>query len=641
MVGLTFAISVQHKNLKVTKRRNQFYDMHKSLKKDLEDDDKTLSIEIPEFNDQSEGDETQETIDNSLHALVDYLQQLADDPDASTSQVLLEFCEISNLTLNLRGCLRFKEGLVNKKSGGRYKEDSKPFYKRVPQCCRTWRHKWVILTNQYLAIMDSSTEFEPTEIMMIDSNFHVAYGEKKTGDELGIVVVNNFRRLSLKASDAFEWTTWLRALKTAIDTSGTQSRYPRPNDSFAPRRAENDARLYNCAEEYFADLYPALIKAEREVFITDWWMTPEIYLKRPVNLEDPESQKYRLDNILGELARNGVKVYVLLWKEVEVAGLYNLSSHTKEMLERQSSNIQVIRHPRTFISFWSHHEKICVIDQKRAFVGGIDLCMGRFDSHSHPLKDIPDSEGQTIFPGKDYSNSRIKDFLEVDNYKAELIDRNTTPRMPWQDIHAFVEGESAQDLGYHFIEYWNHAKIDKEGTKNKSGRFLRPVENLSDNMDNALGRQIDGGVSDLHTLAEDEQYGVIGKDAIEFLVNDADVDYKLDQGIQKMDTKEIKQRLDNRNNAVNDMEEDDVSDEELDDGGNFIEDILDLTKPKNTKSKSSAFPGYFNHNIDEEEVKEGQEVDRDSKGFKKSEFLFKNGKFTILSTLIKFNCHSF
>ena len=27
-------------------------------------------------------------------------------------------------------------------------------------------------------------------------------------------------------------------------------------------------------------------------------------------------------------------------------------------------------------AYWSHHEKICVVDNKIAFLGGLDLCYG-------------------------------------------------------------------------------------------------------------------------------------------------------------------------------------------------------------------------------------------------------------------------
>ena len=158
------------------------------------------------------------------------------------------------------------------------------------------------------------------------------------------------------------------------------------------------------------------------------------------------------------------------------------------------------------------------------------MCMGRYDTNDHPVKDLPGERGRVLFPGKDYSNSRIKDFLKVADYKEELIDRSTTPRMPWHDIHCFVEGETAQDLAFHFIEYWNHAKIDVEGTKNKHGKFLKPVKHLNDNLSHQRGRHIDGSIDDYADFYENENDGVIGKDELEYFVDDADEDLEPDRG---------------------------------------------------------------------------------------------------------------
>lgn len=36
-------------------------------------------------------------------------------------------------------------------------------------------------------------------------------------------------------------------------------------------------------------------------------------------------------------------------------------------------------------NFWSHHEKSVVIDQKSGYLGGIDLCYGRFDNENYAL----------------------------------------------------------------------------------------------------------------------------------------------------------------------------------------------------------------------------------------------------------------
>ena len=64
------------------------------------------------------------------------------------------------------------------------------------------------------------------------------------------------------------------------------------------------------------------------------------------------------------------------------------SAYTKKTLTSLSPQIKVVRHPKTLLSFWSHHEKLVIIDQQFAFVGGIDLCFGRFCTRDHPLTDV-------------------------------------------------------------------------------------------------------------------------------------------------------------------------------------------------------------------------------------------------------------
>ena len=55
------------------------------------------------------------------------------------------------------------------------------------------------------------------------------------------------------------------------------------------------------------------------------------------------------------------------------------------------------------------HGKLCVIDEAIAFMGGIDLCFGRWDTPQHVLIDDPEeSEEPQIWPGKP-----LKDFPVV------------------------------------------------------------------------------------------------------------------------------------------------------------------------------------------------------------------------------------
>lgn len=119
------------------------------------------------------------------------------------------------------------------------------------------------------------------------------YGKERTGNERGIIIKSSTRRLELKAADLFVYLDFLDRLKEAVLSSPytTLQRF----DSFAPIR-EGSCKWYISGEEYFFDLFEALSKAQRSIYITGWWLSPEFHLKRPVGrLLNSES---RLDKVL-------------------------------------------------------------------------------------------------------------------------------------------------------------------------------------------------------------------------------------------------------------------------------------------------------------------------------------------------------
>ena len=183
-----------------------------------------------------------------------------------------------------------------------------------------------------------------------------------------------------------------------------------------------------------------------------------------------------LVEVLGELADRGIEIFVHVYKEVSLALTLN-SLHTKNCLINRNPNIKVVRHPHRSVVggefLWSHHEKIVCIDQEVAFLGGLDLCYGRFDNREHKLVDNVEPH---FWNGIDYSNSRFKDFYDVDkNQDIALIDRDECPRMPWHDIAMKVTGKVAYDIGIHFIELWNHVMTDLAGDLHKNKDLLKPV----------------------------------------------------------------------------------------------------------------------------------------------------------------------
>ncbi|KAF3922097.1 hypothetical protein ABW20_dc0109810 [Dactylellina cionopaga] len=243
-------------------------------------------------------------------------------------------------------------------------------------------------------------------------------------------------------------------------------------ESFAPRRPGNLTKFYIDGRDYFWALSSALETAKEVIYLADWWISPELFLRRPPAYSEDD----RLDSILKRRAEAGVKIYVIVYKEVEAALTCN-SRHTKHALEALCpkgspgyGNITVMRHPdhnvfdrggdMTF--YWAHHEKYCIIDHELAFIGGLDICFGRWDLKQHPLADVhPATVREEIWPGQDYNNNRIMDFQNVEDWKQNQLSKTEYGRMPWHDVALGLRGECVLDIAQHFAETWNHAKRDK------------------------------------------------------------------------------------------------------------------------------------------------------------------------------------
>ncbi|ORY72756.1 phospholipase D/nuclease [Leucosporidium creatinivorum] len=232
--------------------------------------------------------------------------------------------------------------------------------------------------------------------------------------------------------------------------------------SFADVQPGNDVKWYIDGHDYFYAVAEILDNAKEVIMIADWWLTPELFLRRVPS----EHDEMRLDRILLRKAEQGVKVLVLIYKEV-TQSMSLSSAHTKHHLEDMHENIACIRHPDhlggEMTMYWSHHEKIVIVDEAVACVGGLDLCFGRWDTHNFPLSDVhPTDFSRSLFPGQDYNNARVQDFQHVDQWVSNQQSRLDTARMPWHDVHLMLRGPAVMDVCQHFVERWNFLKHLKQ-----------------------------------------------------------------------------------------------------------------------------------------------------------------------------------
>ncbi|EKG10756.1 hypothetical protein MPH_12139 [Macrophomina phaseolina MS6] len=418
--------------------------------------------------------------------LEQYLQQLITfvifRPDSNR---LCKFLELSALGVRLaqEGGYHGKEGfmMIQSNKAANQKGWNPKFFQKQ----QAHMPKWFLVRHSYVCCVDSPEEMNIYDVFLVDMDFRI--DEKKGAREMAskaktsaahpnahlLRLVNSERKLKLLAKNERQMNQFQESIKFMM--SQTEWSQPHRFDSFAPVRYNVWAQWLVDARDYMWNVSRAISMARDVIYIHDWWLSPELYLRRPPAI----SQKWRLDRLLQRKAQEGVKIFVIMYRNINSAIPID-SEYSKLSLLDLHPNVFVQRSPHQIKKnqfFWAHHEKICIVDHTVAFCGGVDLCFGRWDTPKHVLNDdkltgfeldndLPkDSEHCQMWPGKDYSNPRVHDFYALDKPYEEMYDREKVPRMPWHDIGMQIVGQPARDLTRHFVQRWNYLRRGKTPTR--------------------------------------------------------------------------------------------------------------------------------------------------------------------------------
>ncbi|KAL9577285.1 MAG: hypothetical protein Q9212_006465 [Teloschistes hypoglaucus] len=425
------------------------------------------------------------------------------------SNRLCKFLELSALGVRLaaEGSYHGKEGLLIIQSG-----KGVDFRKAWKPGLVKSRHgpKWFCVRHSYVVCVDSPEAMNIYDVFLVDSSFEVQTNKRRLRDQKpkdmaktakeqathpkhhSLKLYNSERKMRLLAKNERQ----LHQFEESISYMSQSTPWSKANrfDSFAPVRNNVFAQWLVDGRDHMWNVSRAINMAKDVIYIHDWWLTPELYMRRPAAI----SQKWRLDRLLQRKAREGVKVFVIMYRNINSAIPID-SEYTKFSLLDLHPNVFVQRSPnqiRQNTFFWAHHEKLVIVDHMVAFVGGIDLCFGRWDTPQHTvvddkltgfeLSDMPkDADHCQLWPGKDYSNPRVQDFYALDKPYEEMYDRSKVARMPWHDIAMQVVGQPARDLTRHFVQRWNFILRQRKPTRPTP--FLLPPPDFNSADLEALG----------------------------------------------------------------------------------------------------------------------------------------------------------
>ncbi|XP_043378315.1 phospholipase D1 isoform X3 [Chelonia mydas] len=339
--------------------------------------------QMPSLPRTSENMVREEHFSSRRKQLEDYLTKILKMPMYRTYHGTMEFIGVSQLSFIRDLGPKGIEGMIMKRSGGH----------RIPglnccgqgSVCYRWSKRWLVVKDSFLMYMKMDSG-AISFVLLVDKEFSIKIGKKETETEYGLRIDNLSRSLILKCNSYRHARWWGQGIEEFIHKNGKNFLTDHRFGSYAAIQQNTLAKWYVNAKGYFEDVADAMEAAKEEIFITDWWLSPEIFMKRPV----VEGNRWRLDCILKRKAQQGVRIFVMLYKEVELALGIN-SEYSKRTLMRLHPNIKVMRHPdhvSSSVYLWAHHEKLIVIDQSVAFVGGIDLAYGRWDDDEHRLTDV-------------------------------------------------------------------------------------------------------------------------------------------------------------------------------------------------------------------------------------------------------------
>jgi phosphatidylserine/phosphatidylglycerophosphate/cardiolipin synthase-like enzyme len=152
----------------------------------------------------------------------------------------------------------------------------------------------------------------------------------------------------------------------------------------SPLRPGNRVDVLVDGANYLPAVAEAIAGAKSHVHLLGWCFSPELNLTR-------EEEPLILRNLLSDLARR-VDVRLLVWEGAPVAVFRPTKKDVESYMKVFTRNTKIQAETDSCVRFkYSHHEKIVVVDDEVAFVGGIDLTLDGgdpFDTPQHPSRGV-------------------------------------------------------------------------------------------------------------------------------------------------------------------------------------------------------------------------------------------------------------
>nr|AUY61876.1 phospholipase D delta enzyme [Pyrus x bretschneideri] len=167
------------------------------------------------------------------------------------------------------------------------------------------------------------------------------------------------------------------------------------------------------------------------------------YLVREPTKPLPSGGNLNLGELLKYKSEEGLRVLLLVWDDKTSHSKFFINTNGV-MQTHDEETRKFFKHSSVVGTLFTHHQKCVIVDTQAsgnnrkitAFIGGLDLCDGRYDTPEHRL-------------------FRDLDSVFQDDYHNPTFSGGTKgPRQPWHDLHCKIEGPAAYDVLTNFEQRW-------------------------------------------------------------------------------------------------------------------------------------------------------------------------------------------
>jgi len=205
-------------------------------------------------------------------AIQTYMIQVLQQLNWTVAYDLYEFLEISALSLTRDMGWKGKEAYVETKV-----TDMEHCLCSLSRFSR-YDKSWAILRDSYMAFIPSVGSDDPTDVFLFDQNFYVEHKEHALGLNMHHIQLGDLhRKIEIKGEHNREMLEWMDNF-TRMQQSSPWVKSHRFG-SFAPERSDAKVRYYVDGKDYFHAVSDAILAAKSEIYICDWWLSPEMVKK--------------------------------------------------------------------------------------------------------------------------------------------------------------------------------------------------------------------------------------------------------------------------------------------------------------------------------------------------------------------------